>query len=79
MPKKSVYEVALEVIRGTWGAGQERFDRLTQAGYDPDAVQNMVNRIMAGDVPAYNETPKGTLNVTVDLNKYDSIMLEIKI
>jgi hypothetical protein len=79
MPKKSVYEIALEVIRGTWGAGQERFDRLTQAGYDPDAVQNMVNRIMSGDVPAYNETPKGTLHVTVDLNKYDSIMLEIKI
>lgn len=76
MPKKSVYEIALEVIRGTWGAGQERFDRLTQAGYDPNAVQNMVNRIMAGDIPADDSEPeKQTLPVHVNLDRYNAIML----
>lgn len=73
---KSNYEIALEVIRGSWGAGQERFDRLTAAGYDADAVQKMVNRIMSEDIPADDSKPdKQTLPVHVDLNKYNAIML----
>lgn len=76
MPKKSNYEIALEVIRGSWGAGEERYNRLTAAGYDAVAVQNMVNRIMAGDIPADDSKPeKQTLPVHVDLNKYNAIML----
>ena len=43
---KSIEELALEVIRGEWGAGEERKRLLTQAGYDYNAVQNRVNRIM---------------------------------
>ena len=74
--KKSNYEIALEVIRGSWGAGQERYDRLTAAGYDADKVQNMVNRIMAGDIPADDAKPKKqTMPVHVNLNKYNAIML----
>ena len=76
MPKKSNYEIALEVIRGSWGAGQERYDRLTAAGYDADKIQNMVNRIMAGDLPADDSKPeKQTLPVHVSLAKYNAIML----
>lgn len=76
MPKKSNYEIALEVIRGSWGAGQERHDRLTAAGYDADKIQNMVNRIMAGDLPADDSKPeKQTLPVHVSLEKYNAIML----
>ena len=37
--KKSVEEVAREVIAGVWGNGQEREDSLTAAGYDYNAVQ----------------------------------------
>lgn len=45
-PKKTVDELAREVIRGDWGAGEDRRKRLTAAGYDYDAVQNRVNQIM---------------------------------
>ena len=44
--KKSVDELAQEVIAGKWGAGEERKKRLTDAGYDYHAVQNRVNEIM---------------------------------
>lgn len=44
-PKKSIDELAREVIRGLWGNGQERADRLTKAGYDYDAVQKKVNEL----------------------------------
>lgn len=39
--------LALAVIRGDWGNGQERFDKLTAAGYDYDIVQNRVNELLA--------------------------------
>lgn len=42
-PSKSVNEIANEVIRGEWGNGAERKQRLDGAGYDYLAVQNHVN------------------------------------
>ena len=44
--KKTVDELAREVINGDWGNGQERYDRLTAAGYDYYAVQKRVNEIL---------------------------------
>ena len=44
--KKSIDEIAREVILGRWGNGKERKNRLTAAGYDYDAVQKRVNEIM---------------------------------
>ena len=44
--KKSVDEIAKEVIRGDWGNGQDRKDRLTAAGYDYSAVQKRVNELL---------------------------------
>ena len=44
--KKSVTDIAREVIQGNWGNGAERKKRLTEAGYDYDAVQNKVNEIL---------------------------------
>ena len=41
--KKSVDQIADEVIAGGWGDGQDRRNRLSAAGYDPDAVQARVN------------------------------------
>ncbi len=46
--KKSNADIAREVIRGDWGNGQERVDRLTAAGYDYNAVQSIVNQILNG-------------------------------
>lgn len=44
--KKSVDEIAREVIRGKWGNGVDRKNRLTNAGYDYNAVQKRVNELM---------------------------------
>lgn len=45
-PKKTVDELAREVIRGDWGNGAERKNRLTAAGYDYSAVQKRVNELI---------------------------------
>lgn len=50
-PAKSVDEVAREVIRGEWGNGSDRRQRLEAAGYDYNAVQDRVNAILNGDKP----------------------------
>lgn len=42
----SIEELAREVIRGTWGNGNERYQRLTAAGFDYDAVQARVNELV---------------------------------
>ena len=43
---KTVDELAREVIRGNWGNGTERKNRLTAAGYDYNAVQKRVNELL---------------------------------
>lgn len=43
MKRKSVEELACEVLKGRWGNGQERKDRLRKTGYDYEAVQERVN------------------------------------
>ena len=47
--KKSVDELAKEVLAGKWGNGADRRKRLTAEGYDYDAVQDKVNAILSGD------------------------------
>ena len=44
--KKSVEEVAREVMAGKWGVNPERKDRLIRAGYNYLAVQAAVNKLM---------------------------------
>lgn len=44
--KKSVDAIAYEVIRGDWGNGDERKQKLTAAGYDYSAVQKKVNELL---------------------------------
>lgn len=48
---KSVTELAQEVLRGDWGNGADRYNRLTAAGYSYDAVQAEVNRLLGGGTP----------------------------
>ena len=43
---KSIDEIAKEVIKGKWGNGADRKNRLTQAGYDYSAVQARVNQLL---------------------------------
>lgn len=44
--KKSVDAIAREVIRGDWGNGDERKQKLAAAGYDYSAVQKKVNELL---------------------------------
>ena len=46
--KKSIDEVAREVIAGKWGNGAKRVYNLTKAGYNYVAVQKRVNEILKG-------------------------------
>lgn len=44
--KKSINELAKEVIKGNWGNGEERKKRLTAAGYNYNEVQKEVNKLL---------------------------------
>lgn len=44
-PKKSVEEIAKEVLTGMWGNGDERKKRLTIAGYDYEEIRTAVNKL----------------------------------
>lgn len=46
--KKTVDELAKEVIAGKWGNGADRKAKLKAAGYDYDAVQAAVNKALSG-------------------------------
>lgn len=59
--KKGVDEVAKEVIRGEWGNGDERYNRLTNAGYNYNEVQAKVNELLNSNKP----TPAPTPNVDI--------------
>lgn len=43
-PKKTNAEIAVEVWEGKWGIGDDRKKRLTEAGYDYNAIQDIVNQ-----------------------------------
>lgn len=44
--RKSIDTIANEVIRGDWGNGSDRKNRLEKAGYDYNAVQSRVNELI---------------------------------
>lgn len=43
---QKIDSIAAEVIQGDWGNGEERKERLEQAGYDYDTVQARVNELL---------------------------------
>lgn len=42
--KKSDTEIALEIVQGKWGNGDDRRKRLENAGYDYNRIQQLINR-----------------------------------
>lgn len=54
--KKTVDELAKEVLDGLWGNGDERKKRLSDAGYDYSAVQKRVNELLSGQVTPEKKT-----------------------
>ena len=69
---KTNQQVAVEVIAGKWDSGQNRINKLKAAGYDPGAVQSIVNALMSGQ----DFTPPAEdriLIVEFDSKKYDGL------
>ena len=54
--KKSNEEIADEVIAQKWGNGEERKKRLTEAGYDYNTIQNIVNQKLGVSSPSTSKT-----------------------
>ena len=42
-----IVSIALEVIAGKWGNGEERIKKLSEEGYDVEKVQRCVNDLLA--------------------------------
>ena len=59
--KKTVSEVAQEVLDGKWGNGQERKKKLTEAGYDYNKIQAEVNKLSAPKKKTNEEVAKEVL------------------
>lgn len=60
--KKSVDELAQEVIDGKWGDGEARKKKLEDAGYNYNAVQNRVNEMLAKPKKSATEVAKNVIN-----------------
>lgn len=64
--KKTVDELAKEVLDGKWGSGATRKKKLTEAGYDYNAVQKKVNELCAEKKSAkYYTVKKGDTLSTI--------------
>lgn len=46
--KKTNAQIAQEVLEGKWGNGEDRKKKLTNAGYDYNAIQKLVNDLVSG-------------------------------
>lgn len=53
--KKSNEEIAREVITGKWGNGKDRKNRITQAGYNYNVIQSLVNTMLKPSSRKSNE------------------------
>lgn len=67
---------------GKWGNGQERKDRLWNAGYNPSAIQSIVNALVEGnpeqpqtEISEVRITGTETMKIDVDLTKYNTLEL----
>jgi hypothetical protein len=73
--KLSEEEIALQVINGMWGNGKERKQRLTEAGYDYDAIQKIVNKKIGSSSKPAPEKPKTFIGIVNTIK--DSLRVRI--
>ena len=65
--RKSVTEIAKEVIAGKWGNGSARKEKLKDAGYDADEVQEKVNSLLGASASSSSSTgSSGSAKKSVD-------------
>ena len=67
---KSELEIAKEVIAGKWGIGKDRENRIKKAGYDYNAVQAYVNRMIQTGLPIKE--------ITIDTRECSGLIVNIK-
>ena len=60
--KKTIDELAEEVIDGKWGDGEDRKTKLEKAGYNYDAVQDRVNEILSRPKKSITEVAKDVID-----------------
>ena len=65
--KKSNAEIADEVIAGKWGNGDDRKAKLKAAGYDPDAIQALVNSKLKGGSSGSTSASKPSPGASFDV------------
>lgn len=83
---KSNLDVAKEILEGKWGNGADRKKRLTEAGYNYEDVQGIVNALLNDTQfePVKEDTVievKGTeiMEIELNLNEYKGIKLTFKV
>ena len=74
--EKSIEELANEVIKGKWGNGEERKQKLTNAGYNYQEVQNKVNEILGAVGNVYYIVKSGD-NLTKIAGMYGTSVLKL--
>lgn len=72
---KSISEITQEVLAGLWGDGSGRKEKLTSAGYDYNAVQAEVNKILNQESCSATKSEK-YFSVSVDGKTYSGILTE---
>ena len=72
--KKSIDEIAKEVIDGKWGSGEDRKKKLEKAGYNYKDVQNKVNQLLSNKK---TNTNTSTNYYKACASKYSSIVLAL--
>lgn len=76
---KSIDTLAREVLAGNWGNGQDRKNRLTNAGYNYDAIQNRVNEILSGNLKSIDDIASENLEEMMNDNYKDFIKVLVSI
>lgn len=67
--KKDNLTIAREVISGKWGNGETRKKKLKAAGYNPDAIQKEVNKILNIPKPTTNKVVTATCKAQKENDK----------
>ena len=73
---KSISELAQEVLAGIWGNGSERKEKITCSGYDYNAVQTEVNKILNQQSDCTAKEQVKYFSVSVDGRTYSGLLTE---